>query len=258
MEKIIAITNQKGGVGKTTTAVNLSAAVANCNKKVLLIDMDPQGNTTSGVGLDKRKIKFSIYDVLIKKIRAEEAIIKTLFKNLSVIPSNVALSGAELELANIENREYSLKESILPVMYMFDYIFVDCPPSLGLITTNVLSLCDSIIVPIQCEFYALEGLSQLMSTVRRVKRQYNEKLEMEGVLLTMYDKRLKLTLQVVDEVKNFFKNQVFKTTIPRTVRLSEAPSFGKPVMYFDKYCKGSRAYNDLAKELIKKHKKKDN
>ena len=258
MEKIIAITNQMGGVGKTTTAVNLSAAVANCNKKVLLIDMDPQGNTTSGVGLDKRKIKFSIYDVLIKKIRAEEAIIKTLFKNLSVIPSNVALSGAELELANIENREYSLKESILPVMYMFDYIFVDCPPSLGLITTNVLSLCDSIIVPIQCEFYALEGLSQLMSTVRRVKRQYNEKLEMEGVLLTMYDKRLKLTLQVVDEVKNFFKNQVFKTTIPRTVRLSEAPSFGKPVMYFDKYCKGSRAYNDLAKELIKKHKKKDN
>lgn len=258
MEKIIAITNQKGGVGKTTTAVNLSAAVANGNKKVLLIDMDPQGNTTSGVGLDKRKIKFSIYDVLIKKIRAEEAIIKTSFKNLSVIPSNVALSGAELELANIENREYSLKESILPVMYMFDYIFVDCPPSLGLITTNVLSLCDSIIVPIQCEFYALEGLSQLMSTVRRVKRQYNEKLEMEGVLLTMYDKRLKLTLQVVDEVKNFFKNQVFKTTIPRTVRLSEAPSFGKPVMYFDKYCKGSRAYNDLAKELIKKHKKKDN
>ena len=248
MEKIIAITNQKGGVGKTTTAVNLSAAVANGNKKVLLIDMDPQGNTTSGVGLDKRKIKFSIYD----------AIIKTPFKNLSVIPSNVALSGAELELANIENREYSLKESILPVMYMFDYIFVDCPPSLGLITTNVLSLCDSIIVPIQCEFYALEGLSQLMSTVRRVKRQYNEKLEMEGVLLTMYDKRLKLTLQVVDEVKNFFKNQVFKTTIPRTVRLSEAPSFGKPVMYFDKYCKGSRAYNDLAKELIKKHKKKDN
>mgnify|MGYP000022881274 FL=1 len=258
MEKIIAITNQKGGVGKTTTAVNLSAAVANGNKKVLLIDMDPQGNTTSGVGLDKRKIKFSIYDVLIKKIRAEEAIIKTPFKNLSVIPSNVALSGAELELANIENREYSLKESILPVMYMFDYIFVDCPPSLGLITTNVLSLCDSIIVPIQCEFYALEGLSQLMSTVRRVKRQYNEKLEMEGVLLTMYDKRLKLTLQVVDEVKNFFKNQVFKTTIPRTVRLSESPSFGKPVMYFDKYCKGSRAYNDLAKELIKKHKKKDN
>ena len=258
MEKIIAITNQKGGVGKTTTAVNLSAAVANGNKKVLLIDMDPQGNTTSGVGLDKRKIKFSIYDVLKKKIRAEEAIIKTPFKNLSVIPSNVALSGAELELANIENREYSLKESILPVMYMFDYIFVDCPPSLGLITTNVLSLCDSIIVPIQCEFYALEGLSQLMSTVRRVKRQYNEKLEMEGVLLTMYDKRLKLTLQVVDEVKNFFKNQVFKTTIPRTVRLSESPSFGKPVMYFDKYCKGSRAYNDLAKELIKKHKKKDN
>ena len=252
MEKIIAITNQKGGVGKTTTAVNLSAAVANGNKKVLLIDMDPQGNTTSGVGLDKRKIKFSIYDVLIKKIRAEEAIIKTPFKNLSVIPSNVALSGAELELANIENREYSLKESILPVMYMFDYIFVDCPPFLGLITTNVLSLCDSIIVPIQCEFYALEGLSQLIYTIDLVKDRLNPNLKMDGVVFTMYDARTNLSLQVIENVRENLNQKIYNTIIPRSVRLAEAPSYGLPINIYDRKSTGAKAYRALQEEIIEK------
>lgn len=254
--KIIAITNQKGGVGKTTTAVNLAASVGNQGKKVLLIDIDPQGNTTSGVGIDKRSVRNSIYDVLVSRVTVKDAIVFTSFKNLSIIPSSMALSGAEVELVNADNREYFLKEILKSIKDKYDYIFIDCSPSLGLITTNALCACDSILVPIQCEFYALEGLSQLMSTVRMVKRQYNNELEMEGVLLTMYDRRLKLTLQVIDEVKKFFPDKVFKSVIPRTVRLSEAPSFGKPAIYFDKFCKGSRAYVDLAKELIKNNKKK--
>lgn len=255
MGKAIAIFNQKGGVGKTTTAVNLAAAVGALGKKVLLIDMDPQGNTTSGVGIDKRSIKASAYDVLIKKVSIEDCLINTEFKNLAVVPSSMDLSGAEIELSNVEKRENSLKDAVSLVKNKFDYIFIDCPPSLGLITTNALCCCDSILVPIQCEFYALEGLSQLISTVRRIKRQYNSSLDMEGVLLTMYDKRLRLTTQVVDEVKKFFPEKVFKTFIPRTVRLSESPSFGKPAIYFDKYCKGSKAYMSLAKELLKNNKK---
>lgn len=256
VKKIIAITNQKGGVGKTTTAVNLAAALGKSKEKVLLVDMDPQGNTTSGVGVDKAKLKCSVYDVLLDVDRVNEAIIKTGFDNLDILPANIDLAGAEIELADLENRESKLSQAIAPVLRSYDYIIIDCPPSLGMITTNALSFCDSILVPIQCEFYALEGLSQLMSTVRLVKRTYNPDLDVEGVLLTMFDARLKLNQQVAEEVKNYFDQKVFKTFIPRTVKLSEAPSFGKPAIYYDKHGKGSRAYLKLAKELIKRDKKR--
>lgn len=256
MERIIAITNQKGGVGKTTTAVNLSASMGKLKKKTLLIDMDPQGNSTSGVGIDKRKLKCSVYDVLLDADKINEAIIKTNFDNLDILPSNMALAGAEIELTDVENREAKLSEAVDLIKHKYDYIIVDCPPSLGLVTTNALCLCDSVIVPIQCEFYALEGLSQLMSTVRRVKRTFNSDLDIEGVLLTMFDGRLKLTQQVAEEVKKYFPQKVFDTFIPRTVKLSEAPSFGTPVIYYDRYGKGSRAYIKLSKEILKKIKKR--
>lgn len=255
MGKIISVANQKGGVGKTTTAVSLSAALGMENKKVLLVDTDPQGNSTSGVGVDRRNIKSSVYEIIINGDKAEEALVKTEYKNLSVIPSSIDLAGAEIELAGIsENRENILKNALAQIRGNFDYIIVDCPPSLGLITTNALCASDTILIPIQCEYYALEGLSQLMNTIRRVKRQYNELLEIEGVLLTMYDGRLNLTQQVVEEVKKYFPRRVFKTTIPRTVRLSEAPSFGQPIAYYDKSSKGADAYRELAQEIIKNNK----
>ncbi|MFR8067318.1 MAG: ParA family protein [Acutalibacter sp.] len=251
MGKIIAAANQKGGVGKTTTAVNLAAALGDMGKKVLLVDADPQGNTTSGVGVDRRNCGATIYEVLISGAKAKEALVKTEFKNLTLLPSNMDLAAAELEMAALENREAVLKNALAPIRGDYDFLLIDCPPSLGLITTNALTAADTILIPIQCEYYALEGLSQLMNTVRRVKRQYNELLDIEGVLLTMYDGRLNLTQQVVEEVKKYFPRKVFKTVIPRTVRLSEAPGFGQPALYYDRSSRGAKAYGELAEEVIK-------
>ena len=251
MSKVISVANQKGGVGKTTTAVNLAASLGNNGKKVLLVDTDPQGNSTSGLGIDKRVARVTTYDVLMGETSDSLGIISTSFKNLSIIPSSLDLAAAEIELASKENREQILKLALAKVRAEYDYVIIDCPPSLGLITNNALTASDTILIPIQCEFYALEGLSQLMNTVRRVKRQYNERLDIEGVLLTMYDGRLNLTQQVVNEVKKFFPRKVFSTVIPRTVRLSEAPGFGMPVLYYDKSSKGADAYEKLAKEIIK-------
>lgn len=251
MGKIIAAANQKGGVGKTTTAVNLAAALGDMGKKVLLVDADPQGNTTSGVGVDRRDCGATIYEVLISGAKAKEALVKTEFKNLTLLPSNMDLAAAELEMAALENREAVLKNALAPIRGDYDFLLIDCPPSLGLITTNALTAADTILIPIQCEYYALEGLSQLMNTVRRVKRQYNELLDIEGVLLTMYDGRLNLTQQVVEEVKKYFPRKVFKTVIPRTVRLSEAPGFGQPALYYDRSSRGAKAYGELAEEVIK-------
>ncbi len=252
MSKTVSILNQKGGVGKTTTAVNLSACIGDKDKKVLLVDVDPQGNTTSGFGIDKRKTKLSSYDILVGEEKAENVIIHTEFKNIDIIPSNMDLAGAELEIIDKKGRESLLKNALAPVWDKYDYVFLDCPPSLGLITLNALTASDTFLVPIQCEYYALEGLSQLMSTVRQIKRLYNPYIELEGVLLTMYDGRLNLTRQVVEEVKKFFPKKVYSTTIPRNVRLSEAPSFGQPIIYFDRSSKGSEAYNALADEFLNK------
>ena len=251
MGKIIAFANQKGGVGKTTTAVNLSAALAYRTRgRVLLVDSDPQGNATSGLGINKREVKHSVYDVVLGNCSAKDAVICTKYKNLDVIPSSIDLAAAEIELVDMENRALRLKSALAQIWHDYDYICIDCPPSLGLLTLNALAACTSILVPIQCEFYALEGLSQLMATVRTVKRLYNSYIDMEGVLLTMYDARLNLTMQVVEEVKKYFPQKVFKTVIPRNVRLSEAPSFGEPVIYYDFASKGSQSYLALADEII--------
>ena len=256
MGKTVAIVNQKGGVGKTTSAVNLAAAVGYHGYKVLLVDADPQGNATSGLGVNKREVKKSSYDVIVRGAAAEEVILSTAFKGLDILPASMDLAGAELELVDMQGRESRIRTALAPVKDKYDFIFIDCPPSLGLITVNILCAVDTVIVPIQCEYYALEGLSQLMNTIRQVKRLYNPLVDLEGVLLTMYDGRLNLTQQVVTEVKRFFPQKVYASVIPRNVRLSEAPSFGKPVYYYDKSSKGSVAYDDFAKEFLKKNNKK--
>lgn len=248
--KVIAIANQKGGVGKTTTAVNLSACLAKKGKKVLLIDCDPQGNSTSGVGVDKRRCEKTVYDVLIGGASAKESIVKTPYENLDICPSNISLSGAEIELVSEMGRETKLKNAIESVRDDYDMVLIDAPPSLGLITINVLTASDSVIVPIQCEYYALEGVSQLMSTIKKVKQVMNSSLEIEGILMTMFDSRTNLSIQVIEEVKKFFPNKVYKTLIPRNVRLSEAPSFGKPIIYYDIASKGAESYLDLADEIL--------
>lgn len=255
MGKIISIVNQKGGVGKTTTAVNLAAAVGMSGKRVLLVDADPQGNTTSGYGINKKQASVTVYDLLIGKATAETAAIETEFKNVWVVPSSMDLAAAEVDLIEIDRREAQLKLALASSRENYDYIFIDCPPSLGLITINALNASDTVLVPIQCEYFALEGLSQLMATVRQVKRLYNPTLEIEGIVLTMFDGRLNLTQQVVGEIKKYFADKLYKTAIPRAVRLSEAPSYGMPIQYYDKRSKGTAAYNDLAKEFLKRNRR---
>lgn len=255
MGKIIAIFNQKGGVGKTTTNINLAAALAYYGKKVLTIDCDPQGNTTSGLGINKDVVVFSYYDVLISDINPKEAIIKTGFQNLDIIPSNIQLSGAEIEMVNVQDREFTLKNKIQELKEEYDYIFLDSPPSLGLITINSLVSADSILIPIQCEFYALEGVSQLINTYKIIRKNLNKDLRIEGVLLTMYDKRTNLNLQVVSEIQKYFRHKVYNTVIPRNITLAEAPSYGVPVMQYDMHSKGSLSYLNLAKEFLENEEK---
>ena len=250
MGKIIAVANQKGGVGKTTTSVNLSAVLAEKGKHVLLLDADPQGNATSGIGAEKN-VEKSLYDVLINEEPIKNTVQKTEIKNLDICPSNINLAGAEVELVSQMSREHRLKEQLDIVKDDYDYIIIDCPPSLGLITINSFTASNSILIPVQCEYYALEGLGQLINTINLVKKHLNKSLEIEGAVLTMYDIRTNLSNQVVKEVKKYFDNKVFKTVIPRNVRLSEAPSFGMPITMYDHKSKGAKCYEKLAKELLK-------
>lgn len=250
MSKIIAVVNQKGGVGKTTTAVNISTVLAKKGKKVLLIDEDPQGNATSGVGIDKDAQK-SIYDVIINDVDIDEAIVQSPIKNLSVCPSNINLAGAEVELVPMISRELKLKEKLEKVENDFHYIIIDCPPSLGLLTLNAFAAANSLLIPIQCEYYALEGVGQLMNTVNLVKKQLNKSLYIEGVVLTMNDARTNLSNQVIKEVKTYFKDNVYKTIIPRNVKLSEAPSYGMPISVYAPKSKGAKCYEKLTNEIIK-------
>ncbi|GAB6933777.1 MAG TPA: AAA family ATPase [Calditerricola sp.] len=252
MGKIIAVANQKGGVGKTTTSVNLGACLSTLGKKVLLVDIDPQGNTTSGIGINKADVQYCIYDVLINDINPLDAILHTNIKGLDVIPATIQLAGAEIELVPVISREVRLRKALGVVQDRYDYILIDCPPSLGILTVNSLTAADSVIIPIQCEYYALEGLSQLLNTIRLVQKHLNPDLRIEGVLLTMLDARTNLGLQVIEEVKKYFKDKVYRTIIPRNVRLSEAPSHGQPIITYDPKCRGAEVYMELAKEVIER------
>lgn len=250
MGKVISVANQKGGVGKTTTTVNLATLLAKKGKKVLLIDTDPQGNATSGLGITK-ELELSVYDILIGETTFNEVIQETTIKNLKVCPSNISLAGAEVELVSMMSREQRLKTKLDEIKDQYDYILIDCPPSLGLITLNAFTASDSVLIPVQCEYFALEGLGQLLNTVNLVKKHLNKNLEVEGALLTMYDARTNLSNQVVKEVKKYFEDKVYKTVIPRNVRLSEAPSYGMPISIYDPRSKGAKAYEKFTKELLK-------
>lgn len=254
MPRVVAIANQKGGVGKTTTAINLGASLAVAEKRTLVIDIDPQGNASSGLGVRDRDTRASIYDLLVDGAPAEDAILQAVhFPCLDLLPSNRDLVGAEIELVGREGREGVLRRALESVRDRYDFILVDCPPSLGLLTLNTLTAADSVLIPIQCEFYALEGLSQLLNTVRVVQRGLNPALDIEGVLLTMYDRRLNLSRQVADEAREYFGNRVYRTTIPRNVRLAEAPSFGQPIVHYDVLSAGAQSYLSLAREMISRH-----
>ena len=250
MVKVIAIANQKGGVGKTTTAVNLAACLASKGRKVLLVDSDPQGNATSGYGFDKRSIKKSIYDNLINEVPAAETIRASAYTGLDILPANIQLAGAEIELVSLMNREGRLKRILEKVKHNYDYVLIDCPPSLGLLTINALTAASSVIIPVQCEFYALEGISMLMNTIQLVQRNLNPALKLEGVVMTMFDSRTNLAQDVVEEVKKYFTSKLYKTIVPRNVRLSEAPSHGMPVIDYDGKSKGAQVYMELAEEVI--------
>ncbi|MCL6626974.1 ParA family protein [Alicyclobacillus shizuokensis] len=248
--RIIAVANQKGGVGKTTTAVNLTACMADLGKRVLLVDIDPQGNSTSGIGVNKADVHYCVYDVIINDVPVERAILRSDVPNLSVLPATIQLAGAEIELVPTISREVRLRRAVQPLRKEYDYIIIDCPPSLGLLTVNALTAADSVLIPIQCEYYALEGLSQLLNTIRLVQKHLNTSLEVEGVLLTMLDARTNLGIQVIEDVKKYFRDKVYHTVIPRNVRLSEAPSHGRPIIHYDAKSRGAETYMDLAREVI--------